>query len=406
MATSSATDPEAIYSCRDFCFLDHTLESLFLSHKDGLQYYMMHAKCKSTRYGLSSKATMRLKSCRTYISTLSNVICEGSEFAVPVAEILFESTEEQFIREQHLTFDKVKRSRRSGRLNIYQPAFRKLFEWLKHEAMKAGCGCDACMKTCQLLLTPEKQAEDQRSFCRNCSCGQHYTVFGMSSRTCHLMDSRTGRMTCLGRRQCMNCLRYFPNCRFHRMVEVLKKRPEIKESVAAGRLFVCNFCFVNKTVQESWYHEVRKPLEVGMVRLERGIRQIASKEISERKLLKEMREEACSTISVNREDLLTHRQVAGLMQTADENIEKIALHLENKKLTSAKGFLNCLDDVLSKMCTQQPMGSQERDLILAAARYHVGDGDSSLSTDEKGAVFVRRKRRKKNSRQDLGQDSI
>ena len=213
---------------------------------------MMHATCKSTRYGLAPKATMRLKSCRTYISTLSNVICEGSEFAVPVAEILFESTEEQFIREQHSTFDKVKRSRKSGRLNIYQPAFRKLFEWLKHEAAKEGCGCDGCMKTCQLLLTPEKQAEEQRSFCRNCGCGQHYTVVGTCSRTCHLMNQRTGRMTCLGRRQCMNCLRYFPNCRFHRMVEVLKKRPEIKESVA-GRLFVCNFCLSTRLFETSGF---------------------------------------------------------------------------------------------------------------------------------------------------------
>lgn len=399
-AISDLASAAAIYSQRDFCFSDHTLESIFLTHKDALQNYMMHATCKSTRYGLAPKATMRLKSCRTYISTLSNVICEGSEFAVPISEILFESTEEQFIREQHLTFDKVKRSRKSGRLNIYQPAFRKLFEWLKHEAMKAGCGCDGCMRTCQLLLTPEKQAEDQRSFCRNCGCGQHYTVVGTCSRTCHLMDSRTGRMTCLGRRQCMNCLRYFPNCRFHRMVEVIKKKPEIKESVAAGRLFICNFCFVNKTVQEKWYLEVRKPLEVGLVRLERGIHQIASKEISERKLLKEMREEACSSIRVNKEDLLTHRQVAGLMQTADENIEKITAHLEDKKMTSAKGFLNCLDDVLSKMCTQQPMERKDRDLILAAARYHIGNNDASLNTDENGTVYVRRKRRKKNPQQD------
>ena len=134
-----------------------------------------------------------------------------------------------------------------------------------------------------------------------------------------------------------------------------------------------------------------------MARLERGIRQIASKEISERKLLKEMREEACAAIHVNKEDLLTHRQVAGLMQTADENIEKIATHLNDRKLTSAKGFLNCLDDVLSKMCMQQPMQKKERDLILAAARYHVGSNDGTLNTDETGMVYVRRKRRKKNT---------
>lgn len=385
---------EAIYPQREFCFAKHTLESLFLAKKDALADYMMHAKCKSTRYGLAPKATMRLKSCRTYISTLCNVVCEGSEFAIPVFEILVETTEEQFIREQHLTFDKVKRSRKSGRLNIYQPAFRKLFEWLKHEAGKVGCMCPDCERTCELLLCPEKQAEEQRSCCRNCGCGHHYTAFGVCSRTCHAVNTRTGQMICLGRRQCMNCLRYFPNCRFHRMVEALKNRPEIVETASVGQVFLCNFCFVNKSAKEQWFREVRRPLELGKERLERGMRKIASKEISEKKLLKEMRDEACTSVNVDQEDLLTHRQVAALMQKADDNIDKITAMLQDKKLASAQGFLGCLDAVLSKMCLQQPMQRQDRDLILAATRYHVGSKDNSLKTDDCGNVIADRKRRK------------
>lgn len=388
---AEATD---IYSERVFCFSENTLESIFLKHKDLLQHYMMHATCKSTRYGLAPKATMRLKSCRTYISTLSNVICEGSEFSVSVSEILVETTEEQFIREQHLTFDKVKQSRRNGRLNIYQPAFRKLFEWLKHEATKTGCQCSDCQRTCELLLTPEKQAEEQRSCCRNCGCGNHYTIVGRCCRTCHVMDPRTAQMTCLGRKQCMNCLRYFPNCRFHRMVEVLCRRPELKETVSAGRLFLCNFCFVNKTTQQQWIREARRPLELGKERLERGMRKISSKEISEKKLLKEMREECYAQVNVDEEDLLTHREVAGLMQTADENIAKITGILQEKKLQSAESFLGCLDSVLTNMCLQRPMQRSERDLILAATRYHVGSNDNSMKTDECGNVIVTRKRRK------------
>lgn len=380
--------------------MEHTLESIFLQHKEELQHYMMHATCKSTRYGLAPKATMRWKSCRTYISTLSNVICQGSEFAISISEILYETTEEQFIREQHLTFDKVKRSRKSGRLNIYQPAFRKLFEWLKHEATKEGCKCEACERTCELLLNPEKQAEDQRTCCRNCGCGQHYTAFMKCSRTCHAMNPRTGRISCLGRRQCMNCLRYFPNCRYHRMIEVLKERPEIRESVNAGRLFVCNFCFVNKTLRTNWFQEVRRPLEIGLERLEKGMKKIASKELSEKKLLKEMREEACASIRTPKEDLLTHRQVASVMQTADQNIDEITKLLQEKKLKSANGFLSCLDEVLSKMCMRQPMERKDRDLILAAARYHLGSKDASLITDERGEVFKERKRRKKNPTED------
>jgi len=383
-----------IYSRRVFCFSEHTLESLFLKHKDLLQHYMMHATCKSTRYGLAPKATMQWKSCRTYISTLSNVVCKGSEFSVALSEILIETTEEQFIREQHLTFDKVKRSRRSGRLNIYQPAFRKLFEWLKHEARKQGCSCTDCLRTCDLLLSPEKQAEEQRACCRNCGCGHHYTMVGRCSRTCHVMDPRSGRMTCLGRRQCMSCLRYFPNCRFHRMIEILKGRPELKETVSAGRLFLCNFCFVNKTLQHQWYREARRPLELGKERLERGIRKIALKEVSEKKLLKEMRDQSYASVKVDKEELLTHRQVAGLMQTADENIDKISALLQKKKLKSAEGFLGCLDEVLTNMCLQRPMQRPERDLILAATRYHVGSNDATLKTDDCGNVVVDRKRRK------------
>ena len=85
-------EPDDIYSRRVFCFSEHTLESLFLAHKDLLQHYMMHATCKSTRYGLAPKATMRWKSCRTYISTLCNVVCKGSEFALAISEILLETT--------------------------------------------------------------------------------------------------------------------------------------------------------------------------------------------------------------------------------------------------------------------------------------------------------------------------
>lgn len=383
-----------------FCFSKtatdsaQTLESLFLLHWKLLQDFMMRATCKSTRYGLAPKATMKRKSCRTYISTLRNVICEGSEFAIAVSEILLESTEEQFIREQHLTFDKVKNGRRSGRLNIYQPAFRKLFEWLKHEAGKEGCSCPDCQRTCELLLSPEKQAEEQRCCCRNCGCGHHFTAFGTSPRTCHVVDARTGAHTCLGRRQCMSCMRYFPNCRFHRMVEVLTERPDLMDTVNAARLFACNFCFVNKTFRQQWFREVRRPLELGQERLDRGIRKIASEDLSERKLLKEMREESYASARVDKDDLLTHREVATVMQTADENIDRLAGLLQGKKLASAESFLQRLDKTLSSMCLHRPMQRQDRDLVLAATRYHVGSKDDTMATDDCGEVFVDRKRRK------------
>lgn len=383
-----------IYSARPFCFSKHTLESLFLEHKDLFQHYMLHATCKSTRYGLQPKAKMKYKSCRTYISTLSNVICFDSEFSVPLREILLETTEEQFIREQHLTFDKVKSNRRNGRLNIYQPAFRKLLEWLKHEAQKMGCTCDDCLQTCELLLCPDKQAEEQRSCCRNCGCGHHFTMTGCSTRTCHTVDAQRGSFTCLGRKQCMNCLRYFALCRYHRMIDIIKQRPEFTEAVSAGKLFVCNFCFVNKTIREQWLKEIRRPLELGVQRLETGIRRIAKNDISERKLLKEMREEVVRNCQVNEEDLLTHRQVATVMQTADENIDRITKILREKKRQHAQSFLSKLDNVLTNMCLHQSMEKSDRDIILAAAKYHVGNRDETMTTDDCGNVLVNRKRRK------------
>ena len=390
---AETAERSAIYSKRAYCF-SKTLAWILLNQSDVFQRYMLHATCKSTRYGLVPKARMKLKSCRTYLSTLKHVVCEDSEFAVTVSEILCEMSEEQFIREQHLTFDKVKESRHSGRLNIYQPAFRKLFEWLKHDAALEGCGCDDCLRTCELLLCPEKQAEEQASPCRNCGCGHHYTMLGGCSRSCHSVDPKTGTFMCFGKRQCFQCLRYFANCRFHRMNDALSKRPELREAVLSGRLFLCNFCYANNTILRAWYREIHRPLELGLERLDRGIRKIAAEDISERKLLKQMREETIRTVAVDKEDLLTHRQVAGIMETADDNISKITSLLQEKKIGSARDFLGRLEGVLTTMCLRRPMAREDRDIIVAATRYHVGN-DSTMETNDTGEIFVDRKRRRK-----------
>ena len=394
---TSAGIPD-IYKYRGVCF-SQTLQNLYMQHKDRFQYYMLVlAHCNSTRYGgKSGQKKMQLKSCRTYLSTLDNVICEDSEFDLTLKEILSEQTEEQFIREQHLMFDKAKKTRLHGRTNIYQPAFRKLIQWMKHEASLAGCKCPDCESSIKLLLSPETQANEQTSVCLNCNCGKHYVAFGNPTtpcRVCHRLDPVTGQFQCLGRVQCWKCLRYFANCRFHKMIHLLNEKPEFIEPVRSGRLHLCNFCMVNKSVKREWLQTVQRPFNIGEAKLQQGMRSIESERKKQKQMLAEM--ESATMHAYGADNLLTHRQAARVMRKADENIDKIIESMDVHQNKAIDSFLGHLGNTIETLSAKGSMTPTTKDLALAASIYHLGH-EKVLKVKKRGSCVVvpRRKRQRK-----------
>ena len=341
---------------------------------------------------------MQLKSCRTYLSTLDNVICEDSEFDLTIKEILMEQTEEQFIREQHLTFDKAKKNRLHGRTNIYQPAFRKLLQWLKYEAGLSGCRCPDCEESVKLLLSPETQAMEQTSVCLNCNCGKHYIAFGQAvtpCRVCHRLDPKTGQFQCLGRVQCCKCLRFFPNCRFHRMIHLLNQSNEFIEPVRSGRLHLCNFCIVNKSVKREWLQKVQRPFDLGEAKMQRGMKQILSERKKQKQMLEEM--EAATMHAYGAKNLLTHRQAARIMRHADDNIDKIVQKMDESQDNALDSFLHELGDTINTLSAKGTLKGAKKDLALAATVYHLGK-DSVLKVNKRASsVTVPRKKRQRKS---------
>lgn len=388
-----------VYKYRGICF-SKTLQNIYMENKHRFQFYMLQlAHCNSTRYGLQrSKKKMQLKSCRTYLSTLDNVICEDSEFDLSVKEILMEQTEEQFIREQHLTFDKAKKNRLHGRTNIYQPAFRKLLQWLKYEAGLSGCKCPDCEDCVKLLLCPETQAMEQTSVCLNCNCGKHYLAFGSPAtpcRVCHVVDPKTGQFRCLGRVQCCKCLRFFPNCRFHRMITMLNDAHDFIEPVRSGRLHLCNFCIVNKSVKREWLQKVQRPFDLGEAKMHRGMRQIMSERKKQKQMLQEMGEATMHAYGAD--NLLTHRQAARIMRKADDNIDKIVSTIDQSQNHALDSFLSQLGDTINTLSAKGRLDGPKKDLALAATVYHLGKDNVLKVNHRSSTVTVPRKKRQRKS---------
>lgn len=375
-----------LYNHRSICF-SGTLESLYLQHKGLFEHYMRTAVCKSTRYP-KGKKTMAEKSCKTYLSTLDKVICKDSEFDLSLVEILSESTEEQFIREQHLTFDQ--------KSNIYQPAFGKLFDWFKHEASLVGCGCADCLSVIRLFACPETQAEDQSSVCLNCNCGKHYVAFGATSpscRVCHRMDPKTGTFQCLGRKQCSRCLRHFPNCRFHRMLELLSVRHDFIEPVRLGRLHLCNFCIVNKTHKRAWLQKVERPFDLAEKKIQQGMRKIVSKRKSERLMLQEMGNSTMQAYGAKK--LLTYRQASDVMRQADSNIDKLVAKADKDRSKAIESFLGNLEGSIHELSAKGESSVESRDLALASTLFHLGRKAVVDFSSDAGSVKVLRKKRRR-----------
>lgn len=379
---------EALYNHRSICFSE-TLESLYLHNKNTFEHFMRTATCKSTRYP-EGKKKMGEKSCKTYLSTLDKVISKDSEFNLGLVEILSEQTEEQFVREQHLIFDR--------NTNIFKPAFGKLFDWFKYEARLVGCGCHECKSTIRLLLNPEAQAEEQSTLCLNCGCGKHYIAFGNnkpSCRMCHRINPKDATFQCLGRTQCSDpkCLMNLPNCRFHRMINLLSQRNDFIEPVRLGRLHLCDGCFLNNTRYKAWLQKVERPFNLAEKKVQQGIRKFVSKRAVQKEMLAEM--EKSTMHAYGAKNLLTYRQTSDVMRKADENIDKIKEKVVEGQRSAIQSFLGNLEHSINELSANGESSVESRDLALASTLFHLGrEAVADISTDA-STVQVRRKKRKR-----------
>ena len=385
---------------RKICFGQMTLEQIWLAFSHDFMAYLQGTSSDSSRHAKTIKCQRKLKpkSCKTYQSTLSNVIYQDSEYNLRVPDILEEDTEKSFIRQVHFLHDTVTKNRARA-LNIYMPSFRKLFKWLKHESSLAGCDCSSCQRTHYLFLHPEEQGNESENVCLNCGCGKHYTIGEPSTgcRCCHIFDTETNSFLCLGRFQCCHCYRFFSNCRFHQMNQILDSRPELKPAVLYGNLHICNFCIHGKTARRDWYQAVRKPFELSQRRLEKDVEKVISLRRRNFEVAKEMQNHRNFGFpEIDPEEYLTHRQAAGVMRDAAENIEQINQLLRDRQKKDVKALLGDFDNIIKQWQSGNELCKEDRDLVFAVTNCIMGKKSPvSISADGNTVEVAKHKRRKK-----------
>lgn len=386
---------------RKFCFGETTLESIWLSSSSDFMAYLQGATSDSSRHAntIRNERKLKPKSCKTYHSTLSNVIYQDCEYNTRVPDILEEETEKSFIRRVHFLHDTVTKNRVKP-LNIYMPSFRKLFKWLKYQACLPGCDCDSCKRTQYLFFHPEEQGEEAQNTCLNCGCGRHYEFCQTQKaecRCCHIFDSETNQFVCLGRFQCCHCYRFFSNCRYHQMNKILHERPELKAPVLYGNLHICNFCIHGKTARKNWFQAVRKPFDLSERRVEKDVEKVMSLRKRNYEITMEMqRHRNFNLPKIDPEDYLTHRQAAAIMRDAAENIEKINALLRCKQKADIKLLLEDFDKIIKQWQNGEPLSKENRELVFAVTRCIMGNKlPVSISQNGESVAVPKNKRRKK-----------
>ena len=364
--------------------------------------YLQRATSDSSRHAntIRNERKLKPKSCKTYHSTISNVIYQDCEYNIRVSDILEEETEKSFIRQVHFLHDTVTKKRAKA-LNIYMPSFRKLFKWLKYQSSLNGCHCDVCTRTEYLFHHPEEQGEEPENTCINCGCGKHYTLSespNAQCRCCHVFDNETNSFLCLGRFQCSHCYRFFSNCRFHQMNKILETRPELRTAVLYGNLHICNFCIHGKTAKKEWFQAVRKPFDMSEREMQKDVEKVISLRKRNQDMAKEMQSHRNFNLpKIDPDDYLTHRQAASIMRSAAENIEQINTLLREKQKADVKELLNNFDKIIKQWQLGETLSKEDRDLVFVVTRCIMGN-KSPVSISENGdtVAIQKNKRRKKN----------
>ena len=185
------------------------------------------------------------KCCRTYYCNANKCIVADPDVVALTANSVFRQNYKLWIKGKHLTCDVMKKYIRTKK-NDFQPALKKMFEWLLWEIENHPCNCSKCL---ELKLFLEQGNEPKKQFrCPNCLCGLDCHA-GMQV-SCHNDDG-----TCKGKQFCSFCFRFKAVCSFRKMIDYLKAEEvtgeyDLIHHVFRSSSFICNMCFVSSKKQK------------------------------------------------------------------------------------------------------------------------------------------------------------
>lgn len=185
------------------------------------------------------------KCCRTYYCNANKCVLADPDVSSLTADKVFRQNYKLWIKGKHLTCDVMKKYIRTKK-NDFQPALKKMFEWLLWELKYHPCSCEACVDL-KLFLEQCKEPKVQYR-CPNCLCGLdcHQSM----PVSCHKQDG-----TCKGKQFCSFCFSYKAVCSFRKMIDYLKMEEtsgqfDFINHVFQSSSFICNMCFVSNKRQK------------------------------------------------------------------------------------------------------------------------------------------------------------
>lgn len=197
---------------------------------------------KSSR---DKKTNISRKCCRTYYCNANKCVLADPNVQTLTPNSIFRENYKLWIKGKHLTCDVMKKYICTKK-NDFQPALKKMFEWLLWELKNFPCSCNKCVDLRAFLEEGKEPKKQYR--CSNCLCGlECHKGLAVS---CHHEDG-----TCKGKQYCSFCFRYKPVCSFKNMIDHLEMCQTSKDfdfinHVCSSSSFICNMCFVSNKKQK------------------------------------------------------------------------------------------------------------------------------------------------------------
>jgi len=209
------------------------------------RFFYVMTNFLSNKSSRDSNTKISKKCCRTYYCNANKCVLADPDVSSLTADSVFRQNYKLWIKGKHLTCDVMKKYIRTKK-NDFQPALKKMFEWLLWEIKCYPCTCSKCSEL-KIFLDQGKEPKKQHR-CPNCLCGLDCHL-GIHV-SCHNADG-----SCKGKQFCSFCFRYKPVCSFKNMIDHLKlcemtEDYDFINHVLCSSCFICNMCFVSNKRQK------------------------------------------------------------------------------------------------------------------------------------------------------------
>ena len=218
--------------------MSHNLSQILFYYRH--QFFKVMTNHLSNKSSRDSKTQISRKCCRTYFCNANKCVMSDPMAEDLTPDFIFRQNYKLWIKGKHLTCDVMKKYIRTKK-NDFQPALKKMFEWLLWELEHRPCSCAKC-DSLRTFLEQDKQPKTQLR-CPNCLCG--LACHQGLKTSCHDADGK-----CKGKRFCSFCFRFKPICSFQKMMNHLKLEQmtgeyDLIKHVFLSSSFICNMCFVS-----------------------------------------------------------------------------------------------------------------------------------------------------------------